>query len=116
MSREPQSNHSEYDEVFKSFENSTGTDDRECLLCHGIADFETSGRLVSVDTSYWIHSNCALWSDETYLESGNLVKQIHLVFNKAKTSVSISSLFKAPKASLIKTSFLFLSFKDLWLL
>lgn len=54
-------------------------DSRSCALCKGLGDGQETkeGRLLYCGQNEWIHSNCALWSNEVFEEIDGSLQNVH---------------------------------------
>ncbi|XP_076635366.1 histone lysine N-methyltransferase trithorax [Colletes latitarsis] len=61
-------------------------DSRSCCLCKGLGDgLETKeGRLLYCGQNEWIHSNCALWSNEVFEEIDGSLQNVHSAISRGR--------------------------------
>ena len=60
-------------------------DQRCCALCHVCGDLEDHGRLLPAGADTWVHTNCALWSSETYEDDDGCLHEVHRALSRGKT-------------------------------
>lgn len=65
-------------------EENESSDSRDCFTCRLLGDDPICGRLLPFD-SYWIHTNCLLWTDEVCVTQGTMIDPIEAVLNRTKT-------------------------------
>nr|XP_012147639.1 PREDICTED: histone-lysine N-methyltransferase trithorax isoform X1 [Megachile rotundata] len=61
-------------------------DSRSCCLCKGLGDgAETKeGRLLYCGQNEWVHSNCALWSNEVFEEIDGSLQNVHSAISRGR--------------------------------
>lgn len=61
-------------------------DSRSCCLCKGLGDGpETKeGRLLYCGQNEWLHSNCALWSNEVFEEIDGSLQNVHSAISRGR--------------------------------
>ncbi|XP_034171270.2 histone lysine N-methyltransferase trithorax [Osmia lignaria lignaria] len=61
-------------------------DSRSCCLCKGLGDgSETKeGRLLYCGQNEWVHSNCALWSNEVFEEIDGSLQNVHSAISRGR--------------------------------
>ncbi|XP_076750438.1 histone lysine N-methyltransferase trithorax isoform X1 [Xylocopa sonorina] len=61
-------------------------DSRSCCLCKGLGDgSETKeGRLLYCGKNEWVHSNCALWSNEVFEEIDGSLQNVHSAISRGR--------------------------------
>ncbi|CAK9818707.1 Histone-lysine N-methyltransferase trithorax [Anthophora plagiata] len=61
-------------------------DSRSCCLCKGLGDgLETKeGRLLYCGQNEWVHSNCALWSNEVFEEIDGSLQNVHSAISRGR--------------------------------
>lgn len=60
-------------------------DTRCCALCHVCGDLKDHGRLLPAGEDTWVHTNCALWSSETYEDEDGCLHEVHRALSRGKT-------------------------------
>lgn len=83
---------SESDAAFTSSDDEADESDSEnevdqrcCALCHVCGDQEDHGRLLPAGADTWVHTNCALWSSETYEDDDGCLHEVHRALSRGKT-------------------------------
>ncbi|KAK0097527.1 hypothetical protein PV326_001297 [Microctonus aethiopoides] len=61
-------------------------DTRTCVLCKGLGDGQESieGRLLYCGRNEWVHSNCALWSNEVFEEIDGSLQNVHSAISRSR--------------------------------
>ena len=83
---------SESDDAFTSSDDEVDESDSEdevdqrcCALCHVCGDLKDQGRLLPAGDDTWVHTNCALWSSETYENEDGCLHEVHRALSRGKT-------------------------------
>ncbi|XP_063980460.1 histone-lysine N-methyltransferase trithorax [Diachasmimorpha longicaudata] len=68
------------------YSNITVDDTRFCSLCKGLGDGQGTkeGRLLYCGQNEWVHSNCALWSNEVFEEIDGSLQNVHSAISRGK--------------------------------
>jgi hypothetical protein len=64
---------------------SAGLDTRVCALCHVRGDKTDQGRLLPTAPDTWVHTNCALWSAETYEDESGKLHEVHRAMSRCRS-------------------------------
>nr|XP_031836151.1 histone-lysine N-methyltransferase trithorax [Nomia melanderi] len=61
-------------------------DSRSCCLCKGLGDGQETkeGRLLYCGQNEWVHSNCALWSNEVFEEIDGSLQNVHSAISRGR--------------------------------
>lgn len=61
-------------------------DSRSCCLCKGLSDGQETkeGRLLYCGQNEWVHSNCALWSNEVFEEIDGSLQNVHSAISRGR--------------------------------
>ncbi|XP_043282105.1 histone-lysine N-methyltransferase trithorax [Venturia canescens] len=61
-------------------------DSRSCCLCKGLSDGQETkeGRLLYCGQNEWVHSNCALWSNEVFEEIDGSLQNVHSAISRSR--------------------------------
>ncbi|XP_053972462.1 histone-lysine N-methyltransferase trithorax-like isoform X1 [Hylaeus volcanicus] len=61
-------------------------DSRSCCLCKGLGDGQETkeGRLLYCGQNEWVHSNCALWSNEVFEEIDGSLQNVHNAISRGR--------------------------------
>ena len=68
------------------YSNMNVEDARSCCLCKGLGDGQESkeGRLLYCGQNEWVHSNCALWSNEVFEEIDGSLQNVHSAISRGR--------------------------------
>lgn len=64
----------------------TIADNRVCLLCKAVGDGKIyqEGRLLYCGHNEWVHTNCALWSNEVFEEIDGSLQNVHSAISRSR--------------------------------
>ena len=57
---------------------------RRCALCHTAGDRKDQGRLLPCGEDTWVHTNCAVWSAETYEDDEGRLHEVYRALSRGK--------------------------------
>ena len=68
------------------YSNVSIEDGRSCCLCKGLGDGQElkEGRLLYCGQNEWVHSNCALWSNEVFEEIDGSLQNVHSAISRGR--------------------------------
>lgn len=68
------------------YSNINVEDARSCFLCKGLGDGQElkEGRLLYCGQNEWVHSNCALWSNEVFEEIDGSLQNVHSTISRGR--------------------------------
>lgn len=68
------------------YSNINVEDARSCSLCKGLGDGQElkEGRLLYCGQNEWVHSNCALWSNEVFEEIDGSLQNVHSTISRGR--------------------------------
>eukprot|EP01047_Picozoa_sp_COSAG01_P016172 COSAG01_NODE_822_length_13306_cov_4.866132_13_plen_1123_part_00 len=66
-------------------EDAIVSDLRKCALCHKRGDRRDEGRLLPAGYDVWVHTNCAVWSAETYEDEHGQLHNLGKAISRGQT-------------------------------
>lgn len=75
---------SEDDSASESDPDEEATAVRRCALCHTAGDRKDQGRLLPCGEDTWVHTNCAVWSAETYEDDEGRLHEVYRALSRGK--------------------------------